>query len=423
MSESKDTQQVAQDTQQVSQDTPQMTQQLQETRDLIDRCEKGDNNAMDKMIDILLLINNMKGDVTTYIKEKKSAYANTLFGFKQLKWNISKIKETEEIFINNMKECIYAYIGMTYVYLELKRDNIYAYAQHALKSGCNIAYIPLSRYEYDIKNYDKSLEYATKAVEHGIMSGYFRQGMAYQSLGKEKEAFECYSKGVANNCYYSKQEIKKSPKMMEMTLDEFEKQSKIKSDNENLRKRLTTSLGDFASQSLDLHMLIKQRDDITQKYEELKKIHNDNTLNEEITKLKDLLDKKTSEYETLNKQYETYKGKYDDQTEYIKSLKSDLDNMTEAYGGLKIYCDDLTKRYCDLTKKYCDLTETHNKLVETKSNDIESDGEIVDKETIKIKEQNDILIKDNDALERKVMFLSTQNNALIEKIMKLENNK
>jgi tetratricopeptide (TPR) repeat protein len=201
-------------------DSKESSQERQEIYHLIDRCIKKDNDAMDRLLDVFLLMGAeiIKDKIVDYIKEKDGAYRDTLLGFVEL-WFFNNGKEAEQFFINSMKECVYAYVGMSYVYIHFERINADTYAQRALKSGCNFAYMALSRYEYKKGNYDKSLEYASKSVEHGVMFGYFGQGKAYAKLEKEKEAFECYYKALKYNCQYSKKNIKKHPNMMGMLFD------------------------------------------------------------------------------------------------------------------------------------------------------------------------------------------------------------
>jgi hypothetical protein len=294
-------------------DSKENSQEFKETYDLIDQCAQGNNDAMDKFLDMFLYkMDDLEDEIVNYIKSKDGAYAKTLLGFVEM-WKYDNCKTAQILFIQNMQQCVYVYAGMSYIHMNRDKSNAKEYAMVALNAGCNFAYFPLSRYEYNERNYTKSLEYAVNASECGFSYGLFTQGRAYEELNEYDKAFNHYSIVLVKNCKYAKENITSSPKLTKLMLDKYVEMLKNKNDIEeykNFNKALT-----------------QQRDTLKKEYDELKEKH-----------------------------------------DYV-------------------------------------ISSPHSK----KNREIEN-----------LKEQNDILVKDNDALEKKVMYLSTQNNALTEKIMKFE---
>jgi FtsZ-binding cell division protein ZapB len=295
-------------------------QKFKETYDLIDQCAQGNNDAMDKFLDMFLYkMDDLEDEIVKYVETKSGAYAKTLLGFIKM-WKYDDSKIAASLFIQNMQQCIYAYVGMAYIYINKSKATAKEYAMVALNAGCNFACFPLSRYEYNERNYTKSLEYAVNASESGFSYGLFSQGRAYQVLNEYDKAFNHYSMVLVKNCKHAKERITSSPELTKIMSDKYVEMLKNKCDIE--------------------------------------------------------------EYKNFN-----------------RALTQQRDTTTQIYDKLKKEYDELKERHDYV------ISSPHSK----KNREIEN-----------LKEQNDNLVKDIDNLEKKVMYLSTQNDALTEKIMKFE---
>jgi FtsZ-binding cell division protein ZapB len=303
----------------------------QELYDLVDLCSKEDHNAMDKLLDIIFLgrINdNIKSLHLKYIETKNDAYTKTLSGFIYL--ISSDPKKAELIFMHNMHKCIYAYVGMSYIYWQYDRINMSEYAFHALNSGCNFANIVLTNIEYDKKNYDKSLEYAIKATNCGFNYGLYRQAVIYKEQKKYEEALKYYFMAFEHGCVYAKDTLTESTQFMDMVLinyrDNNEKIANLIKKNNDLEESITTKDKRYVELCASHNLLERSFDEL--------KVEN-NILQEKINRLIKFKTADGNDIAMIDKDVINLKEQNDILKQQIDNLKKHIDELKKEIDGLK----------------------------------------------------------------------------------------